>query len=149
MPSVRPSPLPAATPASDHALLLVRAMIAAALSDGTLDATERAAILGRLTAAGINADEQRFLEAELTRPLSPRRVRDECDRRPSSAPRCTWRAPWRSTPTPRPSARTSSYLAATLALDDKLIAHLEDAVRGAKAPAEAPQLAAARTRAAG
>ena len=37
VPSVKPSPLPAATPANDHALLLVRAMIAAALSDGTLD----------------------------------------------------------------------------------------------------------------
>ena len=37
MPSVTPTPLPAATPANDHALLLVRAMIAA-LADGTLDA---------------------------------------------------------------------------------------------------------------
>jgi uncharacterized membrane protein YebE (DUF533 family) len=149
VPSVRPSPLPAATPASDHALLLVRAMIAAALSDGTLDATERQAILGRLTAAGINADEQRFLEAELTRPLSPREFATSATTPEQRAEVYLASALAIDADTEAERAYLK-YLAATLSLDDKLIAHLEDAVRGAKAPAEAPaQLAAARTRAAG
>jgi uncharacterized membrane protein YebE (DUF533 family) len=148
VPSVRPSPLPAATPANDHALLLVRAMIAAALSDGTLDETERDAIIGRLTAAGINADEQRFLETELTRPLSPRELA-------TSAATPEQRAEVYLASALAIDADTEAeraylkYLAATLALDDKLIAHLEDAVRGAKAPVEAPQLAAVKARAAG
>ncbi|MTD93609.1 DUF533 domain-containing protein [Hyphomicrobium sp. xq] len=148
VPSVRPSPLPAATPASDHALLLVRAMIAAALSDGTLDETERAAILGRLTAAGINADEQRFLEAELTRPLSPRELATSATTPEQRAEVYLASALAIDADTEAERAYLK-YLAATLALDDQLIAHLEDAVRGAKAPTEAPQLAGARTRAAG
>jgi uncharacterized membrane protein YebE (DUF533 family) len=148
VPSVRPSPLPAATPANDHALLLVRAMIAAALSDGALDQAERDAILGRLSAARINADEQRFLEAELTRPLSPHELA-------TSAATPEQRAEVYLASALAIDADTEAeraylkYLAATLSLDDKLIAHLEDAVRQAKEPAQAPQLAAVKARAAG
>ena len=130
-PSVRPSPLPAATPASEHALLLVRAMIAAALSDGALDATERERIVGRLAAAGIDSEEVRFLDGEIARPWSPGQFA-------AAAPNPEQRAEIylasalaidADTDTERAYLR---YLAATLALDDKLIAHLDDAVRGAK-----------------
>jgi uncharacterized membrane protein YebE (DUF533 family) len=60
------------TPAqmNDHALLLLRAMIAAAAADGLVDATERARIVGALQQAGMTGEEARFLEAELARPLS-------------------------------------------------------------------------------
>lgn len=148
VPSVRPSPLPAATPANDHALLLVRAMIAAAMSDGALDQMERDAILGRLSAAGINADEQRFIEAELTRPLSPRELATNATTPEQRAEVYLASALAIDADTEAERAYLK-YLAATLALDAKLIAHLEDAVRQAKAPAEAPQRAAVKARAAG
>jgi uncharacterized membrane protein YebE (DUF533 family) len=138
VPSVRPSPLPPGTPASEHALLLVRAMIAAALSDGALDATERERIMGRLGAAGIDSEEVRFLDAEIARPWSPGQFA-------TAAPNPEQRAEIylasalaidADTDTERAYLR---YLAATLALDGKLIAHLENAVRGAKADAGGPQ----------
>ena len=138
VPAVPPSPLPAATPASEHALLLVRAMIAAALSDGALDGTERARIVGRLAAAGIDSEEVRFLDGEIARPWSPGQFA-------AAAPNPEQRAEIylasalaidADTDTERAYLR---YLAATLGLDDKLIAHLEDAVRGAKSGAPQPQ----------
>ena len=138
VPSVPPSPLPAATPANDHALLLVRAMIAAALSDGTLDATEREHIVGRLAAAGIDPAELRFLDDEIARPLSPNQFA-------AAAPNPEQRAEIYLASALAIDADTEAeraylrYLAATLQLDDKLIAHLEDAVRGAKSGASAPQ----------
>ncbi len=134
VPSVRPAPLPAATPANEQALLLVRAMIAAALSDGTLDDTERQTIMGRLEAAGINADELHFLDAEIARPWSPGQFA-------AAAPNPEQRAEIYLASALAIDADTDAertylrYLAASLSLDDKLIAHLEDAVRGAKSDA--------------
>lgn len=64
---------PTAPGASDHesALLLVRAMIAAANADGHIDETERAGILARLTEAGVDGAERDALVAELERPVAP------------------------------------------------------------------------------
>ena len=137
VPSVTPTPLPAATPANAHALLLVRAMIAAALADGTLDATERQTIMGRLEAAGINADELQFLDAEIARPWSPGQFA-------AAAPNPEQRAEIYLASALAIDADTDAertylrYLAAALSLDDALIAHLEDAVRGARSRARRP-----------
>lgn len=139
VPPVAPSPLPAATSTNDHALLLVRAMIAAALSDGTLDDTERATIIGRLEAAGINAPERQFLEGEIARPWSPGQFA-------AAAPGPEQRAEIYLASALAIDADTDAertylrYLAAALALDDKLIAHLDEAVRGAKAGAPSAAL---------
>jgi uncharacterized membrane protein YebE (DUF533 family) len=50
-------------------LTLVRAMIAAARADGTLDALESQAIFQRIQALGLNADDQALLVAEMGRPV--------------------------------------------------------------------------------
>lgn len=150
VPSVTPSPLPAATPASDHALLLVRAMIAAALSDGVLDDTERNVIIGRLAAAGINAEEQHFIEAEIARPLSPAQFAAAA-RTPEQRAEVYLASAIAIDADTEAERAYLKYLAATLSLDDKLIAHLEEAVRTAKAdvgPA-VPAIAASQRRAAG
>jgi uncharacterized membrane protein YebE (DUF533 family) len=67
--------VPAAPPAPasaepDHALamLLVRAMVAAANADGAIDAKERGDILSRLDAAGVGPEERATLEKELDAP---------------------------------------------------------------------------------
>lgn len=132
VPSVTPSPLPAATPANDQALLLVRAMIAAALSDGVLDDAERTVIVGRLVAAGITAEEQRFLDAEMARPLSPAQFAAAAGTPEQRAEIYLASAIAIDADTDAERAYLK-YLAATLQLDGKLIAHLEDAVRTAKA----------------
>jgi uncharacterized membrane protein YebE (DUF533 family) len=67
-----PEPEPAGPAAEDaEALLLVRAMIAAAKADGAVDQAERAAIASQLDAAGLSAAERDFVLADFDRPLSP------------------------------------------------------------------------------
>ncbi|MEV5407204.1 DUF533 domain-containing protein, partial [Streptomyces albidoflavus] len=56
--------------AAQTALLVVRAMIAAAASDGVIDAGERERILGSLQKAGIAGTGVQLVEAELARPAS-------------------------------------------------------------------------------
>lgn len=52
-------------------MLLVRAMIAAAHADGSLDEEERRAILGRLAGERLAADERETLAHELDAPWRP------------------------------------------------------------------------------
>jgi uncharacterized membrane protein YebE (DUF533 family) len=59
-------PPPAAQ--NEQALLLVRAMIAAAYADGTIDDAERADILSRLDGAGVAAAEREMFLRELASP---------------------------------------------------------------------------------
>lgn len=123
--------LPGAPPQDEHALLLLRAMIAAALSDGLIDETERQRIVGRLGAAGINAEESQFLDREIATPWSPQQfaslartpeVRSEVYLASAIAIEA-------DTPAEQAYLR---YLAATLGLEDGLVAHLEAAVKSAK-----------------
>lgn len=147
VPSVKPGTLPAVTPANEQALVLLRAMIAAALSDGVLDDTERRAIIGHLANVGMNVEEQCFLDEELARPLSPTQL-----------------AAAAKTPEQRAEVYLASalaidadtgaeraylkYLSAALGLDASLIAHLEAAVSSAKA-GSVPALSPPQQRAAG
>lgn len=59
----------ASTNSGDFATVLVRAMIAAARADGTIDEQEREAILGKVKLAGLSDDAQKFLESELASPV--------------------------------------------------------------------------------
>lgn len=74
-----PNPPPPAAPPEPEgpaaeeaeALLMVRAMIAAAKADGGVDAAERRAIAAQLDAAGLSAQERDFVLADFDRPLEP------------------------------------------------------------------------------
>ena len=67
-----PPPDPTGPEAEEaEALLMIRAMIAAAKADGRVDAAERAAIAAQLDAAGLSAEERDFVLADFDRPLSP------------------------------------------------------------------------------
>lgn len=69
-----PSPAPAPPPADPvgaedrEALLVIRAMIAAARADGALDAEERAAIAGQLDQAGLEPGARELVLAEFASP---------------------------------------------------------------------------------
>ncbi|WP_237217903.1 DUF533 domain-containing protein, partial [Falsiroseomonas oryziterrae] len=72
VPTAAPPPEPEGPDAEDaEALLMVRAMVAAAKADGSVDAQERAAIAGQLDAAGLSAEERDFVLADFDRPLTP------------------------------------------------------------------------------
>jgi uncharacterized membrane protein YebE (DUF533 family) len=80
-PTAAPPPPPGATramPVMDErqqsAVLLIRAMIAAANADGHIDATEREQILGRARDAGLDAETLAFLEAEIATPQTLQQV---------------------------------------------------------------------------
>ena len=79
----RPAPPPEPTgPEAEEAeaLLMIRAMIAAAKADGRVDAAERAAIAAQLDAAGLSAEERDFVLADFDRPLTPEALaRDATD----------------------------------------------------------------------
>jgi len=76
-PRATPPPPPGASPAgpppaprstADQAVLLIRAMIAAASADGAVDVEERRRVLARVTSAGLGQAEREFLERELDAP---------------------------------------------------------------------------------
>uniref|UniRef100_UPI0022EAACC8 DUF533 domain-containing protein n=1 Tax=Falsiroseomonas oryzae TaxID=2766473 RepID=UPI0022EAACC8 len=78
------APAPAPEPEPDEpsaeaaeALLMVRAMVAAAKADGGVDAAERAAIAAQLDAAGLSAEERDFVLADFDRPLTPEALAKE------------------------------------------------------------------------
>ena len=71
-PSQPPAPPPIAPkaphPAAGQAVLLIRAMIAAANADGVIDDIERGRILAKLDAARPSPEERAFMAAELSKP---------------------------------------------------------------------------------
>jgi uncharacterized membrane protein YebE (DUF533 family) len=67
-----PSDLAPEAASNEDALLLIRAMIAAANADHAVDDVERHAILGKVTASGLGAEERNFIEGELANPLDLR-----------------------------------------------------------------------------
>jgi len=73
-PSAPPPPPPGAAPApadpQEEALLYVRAMIAAAAADGTIDDQERAKILGQLESTDLDTEERDFLLREMDNPTA-------------------------------------------------------------------------------
>ncbi|PWS35060.1 hypothetical protein DFH01_22320 [Falsiroseomonas bella] len=79
--SAKPPPAPPEPEGPDaeeaEALLMVRAMIAAAKSDGAVDAAERAAIAGQLDAAGLSPEERDFVLNDFDRPLTPEALAKE------------------------------------------------------------------------
>lgn len=73
--TVKPTapPAPPAEPVGAEereALLIIRAMIAAARADGTIDAEERAAIAGQLDQAGLDAEARELVLREFAAPAS-------------------------------------------------------------------------------
>jgi uncharacterized membrane protein YebE (DUF533 family) len=62
------APEPEETMSENKALLLIRAMIAAAYSDGQISPEERARICGKLEEAGPDAEDKRLIEHELDSP---------------------------------------------------------------------------------
>lgn len=123
--------LPGAPSEDAHALLLLRAMIAAALSDGLIDAQERQQILGRLSTLGVSGEEQQFLDREIAQPWSPQQFAAAAATPEMRSEVYLASAIAIEADTPAEQAYLR-YLAATLGLEEALVQHLEAAVRSAK-----------------
>lgn len=118
----------------DFALAMIRAMIAAAKADGHIDATERAAIVGKLSEDGLDAEEMAFLQKELEEPVNLDRIvaaakTDEQKVELYTASRLAVDADNRA------ERGYLDQLAARLGLPDALVDHIEATVKASGASA--------------
>ncbi|MET4634655.1 tellurite resistance TerB family protein [Kaistia defluvii] len=114
------------------ALSIVTAMIAAAKADGTVDATERQKILGKLSEGGLSAEERDYLDRELAGPLDLNKVVDSATG-PEHAIQL-YAASLLAIDPDHPAERAYlDMLAARLGLDAGLKTSIEQAVAGAAA----------------
>lgn len=116
----------------DFALTLVRAMIAAAGADGTIDAAERQRITGRLGETGVDTEAQAFIDNEMAKPVGLDHLvgvaqTDEQKVEIYTASRLAVDADTRA------ERGYLDLLAGRLGLPDALVEHIEATVSGAKA----------------
>lgn len=128
----QPRALPPPSTDNDQALRLVRAMVAAASSDGIVDETERHAIVGNLKAAGIEAEAAQFLESEFANPADPVTLAQGITN-PEEAAQVYAAARLAIDPDTADEQAFLKALAGELHLDPSLVAHIDAAASNVKA----------------
>ena len=128
----QPRALPPPSTDNDQALRLVRAMVAAASSDGIVDETERQAIVGNLKAAGIEAEAAQFLESEFANPADPVTLAQGITN-PEEAAQVYAAARLAIDPDTADEQAFLQALAGELRLDPSLVAHIDAAASNVKA----------------
>lgn len=114
----------------DHAqdeatsLLMIRAMIAAAASDGAIDNEERSRIVGGLEQAGMDVHAAKFLDAEFAKPASARQLAAEA-KTPEVRAQVYTAARLAIDPDNQKEQAFLASLAAELGLDAELLKHIE------------------------
>jgi uncharacterized membrane protein YebE (DUF533 family) len=73
-----PAPTGTGFQAEDHshdtAQLIVQAMVATAVADGTIDPAQRATMVAQMQRAGLGSDERAFLDEAIASPMSPNEI---------------------------------------------------------------------------
>ena len=132
LPPPRDTPFNPASESEQQSLgkSLMRAMIAAAKSDGHVDATEQANIFAQMDKLDLSAEEKAFVLDELRKPLDVDAVAQGA-RTPEQAAEI-YVASLLAIDVDNPAERGYlAMLAARLELDEKLVAHLHATVEGA------------------
>lgn len=116
---------------NDFVLTLVRAMIAAAKSDGHIDDAERARIMEKVTMSGLGAEAEAFIEQELAAPVD---VEDLVSAATTEEQRVELYTASRLAIDPDSRAERGylDMLAGRLGLADALVDHIEATVSSAK-----------------
>jgi uncharacterized membrane protein YebE (DUF533 family) len=115
----------------DFAVILVRAMISAARADGHVDDAERDAILGKVKLAGLGADAEAFLTAELSDPVDLDAI-VAAAKTDSQKVELYTASRIAIDPDTRAERGYLDLLAGRLGLDDALIDHIEATVSSVK-----------------
>lgn len=118
--------------ASDYALVLIKAMIAAARADGQIDATERAVILDKVRLSGLGQEAETFLASELSRPLDLEELIGAAKTEQQKVELYT-ASRLAIDPDTRAEKGYLDLLAGRLGLPDQLVAHIEATVATANA----------------
>jgi len=113
------------------ALVFIRAMIAAAAADGTIDAQERAAILGGLREAGFDPEANEWLAHEMANPASVDALVEASDS-PELAAQIYTAARIAINPDTSAEKDFLAGLSASLGLDVELVANIDAAASAAK-----------------
>ncbi len=118
----------------DFALVLVRAMIAAARADGHIDGAERGRIMDKLSVSGLSADAAAFLEAELVNPIDLDAI-ISAGKTEEERVEIYTASRLAIEPDGRAERGYLDLLAGRLGLADALVDHIEATVSAAKIPA--------------
>jgi uncharacterized membrane protein YebE (DUF533 family) len=110
----------------EKALLMLRAMIAAAAADGHIDNAERARIFGNLRQAGLEDEAAAYIEHEFANPLDAQGLVDLATT-PEIAAQIYTAARLAIDPDTSEEETFLSSLASALALDPDLVAHIDAA----------------------
>jgi len=116
----------------EHALIFVRAMIAAAAADGRIDPTERNAILGGLREAGFDPEANEWLANEMAKPASVDALVEGAES-PELAAQIYTAARIAINPDTAAEKDFLAGLAGSLGLDAELVANIDAAASAAKA----------------
>ncbi len=111
---------------NERALLMVRAMIAAAAADGVVDDAERARIMGNLQQAGLSDEAASFLDQELANPMDASGL-VQMVTTPEQAAQVYTAARLAIDPDEESEQTFLADLAAGLGLDQELVAHIDAA----------------------
>ena len=117
---------------NEHALLFIRAMIAAAAADGEIDAAERDAILGGLREAGLDQEAHEWLGQEMANPASVDALVEGAES-PELAAQIYTAARIAINPDTPAEKDFLAGLAGSLGLDAELVANIDAAASAAKA----------------
>ncbi|CAH1648801.1 tellurite resistance TerB family protein [Chelatococcus asaccharovorans] len=121
----------ASVASQDTALVLVRAMIAAAASDGHIDPEERGRIVGGLQQAGFDMEASQFLDKEFSNPASITTLAAAATT-PEIGTQIYAAARLAIDPDTPAEAGFLKELSEALALDPSLVAHLDTAATSVK-----------------
>ncbi|MBX9683542.1 MAG: DUF533 domain-containing protein [Hyphomicrobium sp.] len=117
---------------NETAALYIRAMIAAAASDGRVDADEQAKVIASLRQAGADAEAEAFIASELNNPATVEQLAAAAQS-PEEAMQIYTAARIAIEPDERAEQAFLTKLAQALRIDTKLMAHIEATTRGAAA----------------
>lgn len=116
------------------AILLIRAMIAAAAADGVVDDAERAVIVGNLRQIGLDPAAAGFLDEAFANPYTPADLANDTSS-PEVAAQVYTAARLTIDPNKASERAFLAQLASGLGLDDELVAHIDAAAESVKAQA--------------
>lgn len=118
---------------NERALLMVRAMIAAAAADGVVDDAERARIMGNLAEAGLSDEAAGFLDQEFANPMDATGLVGLATT-PELAAQIYTAARLAIEPDEESEQTFLADLVAGLGLDQELVAHIDAAAASVMAP---------------
>jgi len=116
------------------AVLLIRAMIAAATADGVVDDAERAVIVGNLRQIGLDPAAAGFLDEAFANPYTPEDLANDTSS-PEIAAQVYTAARLTIDPNKASERAFLAKLASDLGLDAELVAHIDAAAESVKATA--------------